>query len=110
VTIDPFFFPTLAGAVGGGALGARLTRAPVWKGAAVTVAASLGEVTIAEAIGVVQFVLEVLIYVVLIGLVGGRWGLGMSARQLSIIVLGNFLFAMLAGAALFLLMPTAEAG
>ncbi|AOF92229.1 hypothetical protein [Sinorhizobium sp. RAC02] len=91
-----------AGTVGGivgGALGARLSKAPVWKGALLAAIASLIQFVIGELADIEQPLVSSLVYLLAIGLIGGRWGMGLTARQLSHIVIGSFLLALLAGVA-----------
>ena len=89
----------LVASIVGGALGARLSKAPVWKGALLTAIASIIQLLVGELADIDQPVVYSLIFLIAVGLIGGRWGMGMTARQLSIIVIGSFLFALIGGVA-----------
>jgi hypothetical protein len=93
------------GGVVGGALGAYLSRATVWKGAFIAAVASIIQFVIGEVVNVEQPLVYSLIYLFAVGLIGGRWGMKLTVRQLAQIVIGSFLFALLAGAAVIYLTP-----
>jgi hypothetical protein len=90
----------VAGALGGivgGALGARLARAPAWKGAVAAAIASAIQFAVGEIADIRQPLVYSLVFLVAVGLVGGRWGLRLTTRQLAQVVIGSFLVALLAG-------------
>jgi hypothetical protein len=93
------------GGVVGGALGAYLSKVPIWKGAFLAAVASVIQLVIVEVVNIEQPLFYSLIYLLAIGLIGGRWGMRLTARQLAQIVIGSFLFALLAGAAVIYLTP-----
>jgi hypothetical protein len=77
--------------VAGGALGARLARAPAWKGAVIAFSAAALQLVAAELLDIENAVVQCLIFLLLVGLVGGRFGLGLTARQMAPVVIGSFL-------------------
>ncbi|MGU3495146.1 hypothetical protein ACLBXM_13975 [Xanthobacteraceae bacterium A53D] len=87
----------IAGATAGGALGARLARAPVWKGAAIAAGAGLVQFAAATVLKIDSSFINTLILLVAAGLIGGRFGLRLTVRQLVLVMIGSFLGAVLAG-------------
>lgn len=87
----------IAGAVAGGALGARLARAPVWKGAVIAAGAGLVQFAVATALKIDSAIINTLVLLVAAGLIGGRFGLRLTGRQLSLVLIGSFLGAVLVG-------------
>lgn len=94
------------GGVVGGALGARLSKAPVWKGACLAAVASIIQLVVGELANIDHPLVYALIYLLAIGVIGGRWGMKLTARQLAQIVLGSFLLALVAGLAVIYLVPS----
>jgi hypothetical protein len=102
------FVATVASLLGG-ALGAYLSKAPAWKGALITAIASLIQIAVGELAQIEQPIVYSLIYLLAAALIGGRWGMGLTARQLALVVIGGFLFALVGGAAaIFIASPAAE--
>ncbi|WP_338661828.1 hypothetical protein VQH23_16530 [Pararoseomonas sp. SCSIO 73927] len=98
------------GGVAGGAIGARLAAAAAWKGGLIAGLATILQFAVASALDLEGIVLVSLLYLVAAGLVGGRWGLGLTGRQISIVVIGSFLFAVMAGFAAIRLTVTPVEG
>jgi hypothetical protein len=94
---EAIYAVALVGWVLGGALGAKLAKAPVWKGAVLTVIASVVQLAVAVFADIEHPAVNTLIFLLVVGLVGGRWGMKMTARQLSLIVIGGILIGFLAG-------------
>lgn len=91
------------GGVLGGALGASLAKIPFWKGAFLAAVASIIQFIMGQVFTIEQPVVYSLIYLCAVGLIGGRWGMRLTARQLGQIVIGSFLLGLLAGAAVIYL-------
>ena len=89
----------LVGGVAGGGPGAHLSKTPFRKGALLAAVASIIQFAIGELTNLRQPLVYALINLVAIGLIGGRWGMRLTARQLSLIVIGSFLLALVAATA-----------
>lgn len=104
-----FIVISLLGSVAGGALGAYLSKAAVWKGAVSAALATIVQSLIVTLADIEHILVSSLIYLVAVGLIGGRWGLKLTGRQLSHVVIGSFLFPLLFGLAyLSLALPPAS--
>lgn len=90
----------IAGAVGavtGGALGAWLAGRGAWRGAVLVLIGWAAQAA-AGAVGVDGVVWGTLVFLLALGLAGGRWGMGLSARALSLVAVGSILGTMALGA------------
>lgn len=87
----------------GGALGARLARAPAWKGGVIALAATAIQLGLGSLFGIESGILLALIFLFSVGLVGGRFGLQLSARQMAPVVIGCFLIPVAVSMGLFYL-------
>lgn len=91
-TDSPFFDAiVIVFLVAGGMLGARLARAPAWKGGVIAFAASLVQIAAGTMLGIENAIVLGLVYLLAVGLIGGRFGLKLSARQMGPVVIGSFL-------------------
>jgi uncharacterized membrane protein YkvI len=81
---------------GGGALGARLARVPAWKGGVIAFCAAALQMAVAALLDIESVVVQCLVFLLFVGLIGGRFGLKLSARQMGPVVLGSFLLPAMA--------------
>lgn len=82
---------TLLGSILGGALGAYASKAVMWKGAVTALLAALVQYAVGWAAEIETPIYDSLIFLVATGLIGGKWGLKLSVRQLMHVVIGSFL-------------------
>ncbi|MBP0617206.1 hypothetical protein [Jiella mangrovi] len=97
---------TLVGGVAGGALGARISAAPMWKGALAAGLASIVQLVIGELGDIEEPLVNSLTYLAAVGIIGGRWGMGLTGRQLSLVVIGSFLLALAAAVPIVYFFPS----
>ncbi|SFB02861.1 hypothetical protein SAMN03159496_01382 [Rhizobium sp. NFR07] len=76
---------------GGGALGAHLARVPAWKGGVIAFSAAALQMAVTVLLDIESVIVQCLIFLLLVGLIGGRFGLKLSARRLGPVVIGSFL-------------------
>lgn len=86
----------LASAFIGGGLGAHLASASFWKGAVSSLIAVVLQVVIAIFFGIDNLLIHFVIYLIMLGLVGGRLMMKLSARTLTSVALGTLLIPALA--------------
>jgi hypothetical protein len=75
----------------GGALGAYLARVPAWKGGVTAFCAAAVETAVAFLLDIDAILLQCLVFLLAVGLIGGRFGLKLSARQMAPVVIGSIL-------------------
>ncbi|MEP9376257.1 hypothetical protein ABLE91_06080 [Aquabacter sp. CN5-332] len=82
--------------IAGGMLGTYIAGASAWKGGVIAGLALIISVAIVEVANLEQPIVESLIYLVAVGLVGGRFAMKLTTRQLISVVLGSFLVPLVA--------------
>ncbi|MER0236808.1 hypothetical protein [Fulvimarina sp. MAC8] len=97
---------SLVGGTAGAALGARLSGAPVWKGALAAGLASIVQLVAGELADIQQPLVSSLVYLIAVGLIGGRWGIGLTTRQLSLVVIGSVLLVAVAAVTILYFVPS----
>ncbi|GGF76023.1 hypothetical protein GCM10007301_40030 [Azorhizobium oxalatiphilum] len=96
----------MTGAVAGSALAAWLSGAPIWKGALTAALAMALQLGISTLLEIDNPIVNGLLFILTVGLIGGRWGFGLGTRQLALVVLGSVLFAIAVPLALIYLVLT----